>query len=243
MHAATRKHRAGVLSALFVIALSCGVPFLTYQYIRSTLLLDRYRLEMSENPDQTLQIIDEMNSCRFLIDPMLERKLKDAQKTNNKKWVVHYSAALLPTHPDKLDYLYSVLLPEKKSNPYDPIHATYLPSYENALAEKTLSVHDPAFAARMWEVAADNRQLIWKRYFAASRLANIDPLNNKWEEIAPDIVAHHDFANDPFLAFSADGLDNKLDTHIKEVFKKPLLKKIEQCNESNCPAGSCYGMS
>jgi hypothetical protein len=102
-------------------------------------------------------------------------------------------------------------------------------------------VLDPSYAARLWEIVSDNRKEIWKRYFVASKLAKLDPLNERWKVVASDIIAHHDFAKDPLLCFKLLsragylGQPSQLSTQVKGYFKKPLLKKIEQCSESDCP--------
>jgi hypothetical protein len=166
---------------------------------------------------------------------MLERELTHAQKSENKIEAVRLSGALLPTHPEKLNYLYSALLPDKHVSDKSTF---YYPSTENRIADLILSEYDPAYATRMWEIAADNSRGVWQRYYAALKLAKIDPLNNKWDGIALEIIAHHDFAKDPNLSFSMVGGTDELDaqTQIKERFKNLLLKKIQKCSESSCPA-------
>ena len=232
LHAATRKHRAGLLFALSVIALSCVLPVIGSQYVRATLLADEFRMGLND-----LAVIDNMNSCRFWIDPILESKLADAKKDNDLTSILRYSAALLPTHLEMRAALYSQILPKRKVTKYRHL-------YENGrysdLAMTMLQKHDPKFATRMLEIAADKRREVWHRYFAAAKLIEIDPSNVIWSEIVPDLIAAHDFASDPslscstFLAFSemgAPGTDSKL----KEQFRGALIRKIDRCSESSCP--------
>ena len=147
---------------------------------------------------------------------------------------MRYSAALLPTHPDKLTYWYSVLLPGREFHSYGSPEESEQ-SVENEFASMILSRYDPAYASRMWGIAADNRQDIWKRYYAVSKLRPIDPSNKKWAELASDIIAHHDFAKDPFLSPSrVVQFRGGIHPQMKEHFKKAFLKKIDQCSESGC---------
>jgi hypothetical protein len=155
MAVALRRHRAGTLYALVVMLLSIALPCIGYQYIRATLLADEYRMSVNLDLVQLTKIIDEMKSCRFWIDPVLESKLADAQRDGDKKSILRYSAALSPTHPDKLNSLYSMIFPEKRSWRYG---TDYVTSHEQDLAKTILQKYDPEFAPRMWEIVADKRR-------------------------------------------------------------------------------------
>jgi hypothetical protein len=70
-------------------------------------------------------------------------------------------------------------------------------------------------------------------------LWRIDPSNHRWPEIASDIINDHDFSRDTYLSFRQAGL-SRMDTELKEHFRQPLLKKIDQCSELSCPV-SLFG--
>ena len=108
---ASRKHRAGLISAMFLITLSCVLPVVGSQYIRATLLADQFRMGFAP-----MEAIDNMKSFRFWIDPMLESELADAKREKNIYKIMRYSAALMPTHPDIQESLYSRILPIKKGS-------------------------------------------------------------------------------------------------------------------------------
>jgi hypothetical protein len=230
LRAAARKQRAGLLSALFIIALSCVLPVIGSQYVRATLLADQFQTEVGDK----ISIISNMNSCRFWIDPILKSKLADAKKNNDTQWILQYSAALVPTHPDICNNLYSQILPERfESIGYGTYYRT---SSGSELAWTILQKHDPGFSTRMWEIAADKGRVIWQRYFAAEKLIEIDPSNARWSELAPDLIAAHDFASDPSLAFRAPWLQEfRTGAELKKHFREALLRKIDQCHESSCP--------
>ena len=120
VRAASRKHRAGLISALFIIALSCVFPVVVSQYIRATLLADQFRMGFP-----SMEAIDNMKSFRFWIDPMLESELADAKRDNNAYKIMRYSAALMPTHPDIRDSLYLQILPIKKGSERPGFGASY----------------------------------------------------------------------------------------------------------------------
>jgi eukaryotic-like serine/threonine-protein kinase len=229
LHAATRKHRAGLLFALFVIALSCVLPVLGSQYIRATLLADEFQMGLND-----LAVIDNMKSCRFWIDPILQSKLVAAKKDNDTRSILRYSAALLPTHLDMKDTLYFQSLPQKTATGY----RGYESGRNSDLAMTMLQKHDPRFASRMWEIATDKRREMWHRYFAAAKLIEFDPSNAKWSEIVPDLIAAHDFAIDPFLSFSCFISSREIDginSRFKEQFREALIRKIDRSSESSGP--------
>jgi serine/threonine protein kinase len=245
VHAATKKHRAGLLLAFFLITLSIAGPLAIAEYRRAALLVVQFGVETRN--DEIIKLIDAMKSCRFWIDPMLASELRDAEKRHDEDAVLRYRAALAPTHPDKLAYLYSVLLPKRVE--FGGRRAKYRRDYgwppRGVLVETILSDYDPACKARLWEIAADERREIWHRYAAAAILAKTDPTNDAWEAVASNIIARHDFAKDPELSFSQvnEGLDDLQVKRryegpllkMKERFKVPLLQKIQRCYESICP--------
>jgi serine/threonine protein kinase len=229
LHAAARKHRAGLLFALFVIALSCLLPVLGSQYIRATLLADEFRMGLND-----LAVIDNMSSCRFWIDPILESKLADAKKDKDPKWVVRYSAALLPTHPDMRDTLYSEVFTNKIDTGIGPFYG------DPNLAVTMLKKYDPGFATRMWEIAADKTREIFCRYFAASMLIETDPSNARWSDLAGDLIdanfaSKNQLSFRQFSSFEIGRGPFRLDAGLKEHFRKALLRKIDRCSESYCP--------
>lgn len=232
LQAAARKHRAGLVFALFVVALSCVLPVIGSQYIRATLLADEFHLGIND-----FAVIENMRSCRFWIDPMLESGLAEARKHDNSKDVMRYSAALSPTHRDIRDSLYSQILPDKQPTAYG-VH--YSATQMQDLALKVLRQHDPGFATRMWEIASDKKRPIWHRYFAARMLSAIDQSNARWSELVPDLIAAHDFASDPdlslghYFSYSMERL--VVFRELREQFRKALVKKIDSCIESPCPS-------
>ena len=229
-HAASRKHRAGLLFAISIIALSCVFPVIGSQYVRATLLADEFQMVLND-----VAVIDNMKSCRFWVDPILKSKLVDAKKDNDRRSILRYSAALLPTHLDMRYTLYSVILPDKTATGYG---STEYRGFENqrnlTLAMTILRKYDTEFANGMWEIAADNRREIWHRYFAAAKLIEVDPSNARWSDIIPDLIAAHDFASDPSLSFSALGAFN-IGAKLKDQFKVALITKIDRSSESSCP--------
>jgi hypothetical protein len=240
MAVALRRHRAGTLYALVVVLLSILLPFFGYQYIRATLLVDEYRTGVNLDSRQLVRIIDEMKSCRLLIDPILESKLADAQSEGDKNSILRYKVALSPSHPDKLNGLYSEIFPQKRSWAYG---TNYIYSSEQILAIRILYKYDSTFAQRMWEIVSDRRGDISHRYFAASVLWELNPSDPRWAEIASYMITDHDFSRDTYLSFNAvrrpDLFGNvdrpRMDTGLKERFKQALLKKIKECRESSCP--------
>ena len=189
LRAATRKHRAGLLFALSIIVLSCVFPVIGGQYVRATLLADEFLVGTND-----LALIDSMSSCRFWIDPILKSRLVDAKKNKDTRSIVRYHAALLPTHIEMRDTLYSQILPIKMKYGY------FINPFSD-YATMILQKYDPGFATRMWEIAADNRGDIWLRYCAVEKLITIDPSNARWSEIIPERVAAYDFAHDRDLYF------------------------------------------
>ena len=222
LRAATRRHRAGLLFALCIITLSCVFPVIGSQYIRATLLADEFQMGLND-----LAVIDNMKSCRFWVDPILESKLADAKNGNDRRSILRYSAALLPTHLDMRDSIYSQSLPQKTKYGYETNH------YSD-LAMTVLQKNDPAFATRMWEMAADNRRDIGHRYFAAVQLIKIDPSNVRWSDIIPDLIAAYDFKRDSSLSFRAVRAFD-IDSKLKEQFREALIRKIDRCSELSFP--------
>ena len=95
------------------------------------------------------------------------------------------------------------------------------------------------FVTGLWEIAADKKRNISHRYLAASKLAKVDPHNARWPEIASDIINDHDWSV-PYIfnfafCFRWVGVYN-IDTILKGYFREPILRKINQCTESRCPA-------
>jgi serine/threonine protein kinase len=220
VQAAARNHRARLVFALFVLALSCLLPFFGAQYIRASLLAHEYGLRLGDDP----QMIDEMTPLRFWIDPMLEKMLGDAKRENDAGRILRVSTALAPTHPNIRKDLYSLALPGTTNHYY----------YQTSGVYEVLKKYDSAYASTLWEIATDRSQKISHRYFAASKLGRIDLSNSRWPELASSIIADHDFSLDPNLSFSrvAEPLDG---ADLKAYFREQLLRKINRSREMGCP--------
>ena len=203
-------------------------PVIGGQYIRATLLADEFLVGTND-----LALIDSMSSCRFWIDPILKSRLVDAKKNKDTRSIVRYHAALLPTHLEMRDTLYSQILPIKMKYGY------FINPFSD-YAMMILQKYDPGFATRMWEIAADNRGDIWLRYCAVEKLITIDPSNARWSEIIPELIAAYDFARDRDLYFrsfpSFERMSaNDMDSRLKEQFREALIRKIDRCSESSFP--------
>jgi eukaryotic-like serine/threonine-protein kinase len=225
--AAARNHRARCVFVLFVLALSCALPFFGAQYIRATLLTGQYSMDVGNS----LMTIEEMSSVRFWIDPMLGSRLADAKKKSEPARIARYYAALAPTHPELRNELYSLALPTKKKlgdNDYYEIKV------DSQFVHDVLNKYDPEYATKLWETAADRDADISHRYFAVSRLGMIDRENSRWPLVAMNIITDHDFSLHPSLSFSPVG--NPLPyARLQVHFRQPLIAKINQARESGCP--------
>ncbi len=226
LRAAARNHRASSVFVLFVLALSCALPFFGAQYVRATLLAHQYSMDLGDS----LGMIDEMDSVRFWIDPMLARELADAKKVNNVHRIGRYTAALLPTHPEVRDNLYSLafLTTIKGANYY------YEMIFDTFFINNVLKTYDPGYVTRLWEIASDSGRDISHRYHAARRLWEIDPSNSRWPLVASNIINDHDFSMYPSGSFS-DGGEPLTRAALQAHFRRPLLAKIERGRESGCP--------
>jgi eukaryotic-like serine/threonine-protein kinase len=228
VRAAARKHRASLVFILFVLALSCALPFFGAQYVKATILADQYRMNLGD----PVKTIDEMNSVRFWIDPMLAAKLAEAKQNNDKDQIGLYSAALAPTHPEVRDELYSLLpFPTKSSGSSFDYYQT---RFDKLFLFDVLKRYDTGYATRLWEIAADSGRDVAHRYYAASRLGEIDRSNSRWPGVALSIITDHDFLVYPSLSFSQVG-GPQLGSELQARFRDPLLKKIERGHESGCP--------
>ena len=233
MKAAARSHRARLVFSLFVLALSCALPFFGAQYIRATLLDHQYNMGVGDPS----AMIDEMNSVRFWIDPMLESKLADAKNNNDLYRIERYNTALAPTHPEVRKDLYPLAFPTKGT--YLTVH------YHEALSKASfihdiLNKYDTGYPAKLWETAADRGADIVDRYCAVSRLGEMDPTNSQWPLVALNIITDHDFREHPSLSFSSFKSSSVAIGRLKgmdweALFRKPLLTKIDHGRESGCP--------
>jgi serine/threonine protein kinase len=237
MHAATRKHRASFLSALFLVALSSGAPLIGYYYIKATMLIDQYRLAADlQDEHQKLRLISEMNGFRYWIDPVLKISLADAKRNNDTRWILRYDAALLPTHSEIAEDLYSMMFPVNKQT-----EIRLLMGHDSAqggdydLVDSCLHRYDPNFVPRLWEIASDKRRGISHRYLAVSKLAKVDPSNARWPEIASGIVDDHDFSKHAYFCFRYVGVLS-VNGILKQYLRGPVIRKMENCKESGCPA-------
>ncbi len=225
--AAARSHRARLVFVLFILALSCAVPFFGAQYIRAVLLEHQYSIELGDPVTE----IDEMNYLRFWIDPMLQSRLADAKKDNDADRIGRYAAALVPTHPEVRNDLYPLAFPARH---YSGAYHDFKSRKKITFIHTILKKYDPDYATWLWEIAADRGQDMSHRYFAAATLEDIDPASARWPAVALNIITDHDFSVNPSLSFSKVGGSLKnpdLQTH----FRKPLLAKIDQGRESGCP--------
>jgi serine/threonine protein kinase len=219
LHAAGKVNRGRLVFALFLAAISCAIPFFGAQYIKASLLAHQYGLGVG-NPTQ---LIGEMESMRFWIDPMLEPKLALAKRESNAREIIRYSVALAPTHAELREKLYSfVLLTER--------HALYQANQAFDVLEKC----DSECVSRLWAMATDRRRDISERYYVAARLARLDPSSSRWPELAAGMIADHDFFLNPDLSFSraGSGLES---AQIKTHFKRILSTKINNSREGGLP--------
>jgi hypothetical protein len=175
-------------------------------------------------------IIDEMDSCRRWIDPMLQSGLSNARNNVNGEEddVVLYSAALLPTHPDVRENLYSVIFSEKPKlgSPAD-------------FSLRMLAHYDSQVVTRMWKIATDHKEDIRHQYLAASVLLSIDSSNNQLQATVTDIITEHSFDRAPTACFDAV-LDRKnlfgaTNSKIRAYTATTLLNKINTLHESRIP--------
>ena len=231
--AAARSHRARLVFSLFVLALSCALPFFGAQYIRATLLDHQYNMGVGDPS----AMIAEMNSVRFWIDPMLESKLADAKKNNDLHRIERYNTALAPTHPEVRKDLYPLAFPTKGSYLTVRDHETLSKA---SFFHDILKKYDPEYPARLWETAADRGADIVHRYCAVSRLGEIDPKNSRWPLVASNIITDHDFREYPSLSFSSFNSFSVARSVLmgmewEAYFSKPLLTKIDRGRESGCP--------
>ena len=179
--------------------------------------------------------IDEMNYLRFWIDPMLQSKLADAKKDNDADRIGRYAAALVPTHPELRNELYSLAFPVKHNA---GIYNEYKILHNIELIHKILKKYDHDYVTRLWRIAADRGQDISHRYRAASILVDIDPSSSRWPPVASNIITDHDFSVNPSVSFSEVG-GSLRNPDLQAHFKKPLLAKIDQGRESGCPVSCC----
>lgn len=240
VRAATRKHRAGLLSSLLFIALSCGIPYGIYEYINATIFVEKLNMATGQAFFRSAELIQDMPSSglsRLFLRFILQQKITSAQKRNDTKMIARCSAVLAPIDPEKLTYMYSCLLLDRReeASPFEARWKNYAPLYENVIADDILFKYDRTYIGKLADLCHDSSIRISKRYFFITRLMAYDPLNANWDVIASDTFTHHEFSNDPDLSFSAVGMDRRLDDRMKTVFRKHLLKKIEQSRESKCP--------
>jgi eukaryotic-like serine/threonine-protein kinase len=231
MNAASKRHSLGVLFTLCVIVFSWVAILKASQYAHAATLLDIYDHQYLSGDVGTIGIIDEMYSCRFWIDSMLQSKLKEAQNKDSPTDVVRYSAALLPTHPDLRDHLYDRLFPENNAAHDD-----------RALSDFALQIllrYDLQVARQMWRIAIDHKNYIRHRYLAVSVLLSIDSSNSQLSATVSDIIADQDFEREPDACFvevngqkSPFGAPN---SQIRRHAKTQLLKKLGTLRESLLP--------
>ncbi len=220
------NHRARLVFVVLILAMSCVLPFFGAQYVNATILAHQYSLGLG-----TSEMIKEMNSVRFWIDPMLAAELGVAKKVNDLQRIRRYTAVLAPTHPEMREMLYSAMFPTTIDSESGRVSRDWV---NDSFLHDLLSDYDPFYVKRLWEIVADRSRDVGHRYSAAARLGNIDSANSRWPEIASDIITDRDFATDPDLSFRHVGVYH-LDIKFKEHFKHPLIQKLNQSRESRCP--------
>src|SRR5207249_5749079 len=120
------------------------------------------------------KIVNDLSSYRRWANPLLVKKIKGTPRYSTEH--LHYSLALLPADPKQLDYLSQHLLRAD-------------PGQLQVICETLMEGYHDQLRPWLWSLL-DTEKDPQRRFRAALALAYSDADNEKWRQLADEVVDH-----------------------------------------------------
>jgi serine/threonine protein kinase/formylglycine-generating enzyme required for sulfatase activity len=173
-----RRHRAGVLIAVVLLAILAAVAVGIGWVLRDWAAREARRLRdrlLEATTVDVPAIVKDMAPYRGWLNPFLYDAYARAEKDKDRRKQLHASLALLPVDSGQVEYLYGRLL---DAEPQDVI-----------VIRKALFDHSQDLTVRLWSLLENPTNDQDQRLHAACALATFAPDDSRWEKVRADVAS------------------------------------------------------